>query len=104
MLTRSVPERIALRHRLNDGLLEVGGHIGYDVRRSARRSGHATAMLLGVLAEAQAMDIDQALLTCDEDNIASRIVIERAGGRFEDSRRGKRRYWVPTAVRISGCG
>ena len=26
-------------------LLEVGGHIGYDVRPSARRRGHATAML-----------------------------------------------------------
>lgn len=39
--------RIAIRHRLNDFLLEVGGHIGYDVRPSARRRGHATAMLLG---------------------------------------------------------
>jgi predicted acetyltransferase len=90
--------RIALRHRLNDGLLEVGGHIGYDVRPSARRQGHATAMLLGVLGEARDMGIDEALLTCDEDNIASRIVIERAGARYEDSRNGKRRYWVPAAA------
>ena len=90
--------RIALRHRLNDGLLEVGGHIGYDVRPSARRQGHATAMLIGVLAEARDMGIGEALLTCDEGNIASRIVIERAGGRYEDSRSGKRRYWVPTAA------
>ena len=37
--------RISLRHRLTPHLLEVGGHIGYDVRPSARRRGHATAML-----------------------------------------------------------
>ena len=41
--------RIALRHRLNERLLELGGHIGYDVRPSARRRGHATAMLAAVL-------------------------------------------------------
>jgi predicted acetyltransferase len=41
--------RIAVRHELNDHLLEVGGHIGYDVRRSRRREGHATAMLAAVL-------------------------------------------------------
>ena len=29
--------RIAVRHELNDFLREVGGHIGYDVRPSARR-------------------------------------------------------------------
>jgi predicted acetyltransferase len=89
--------RIALRHRLNDGLLEVGGHIGYDVRPTARRRGCATAMLGGALTHARAMGIDQALLTCDEDNVGSKIVIERAGGVYEDSRGGKRRYWVPTS-------
>src|SRR5712675_977842 len=29
--------RLAIRHRLTPGLLEKGGHIGYDVRPSARR-------------------------------------------------------------------
>src|SRR5262245_37996567 len=32
--------RIALRHRLTTRLREVGGHIGYDVRPTARRQGH----------------------------------------------------------------
>jgi len=88
--------RIAVRHRLNDWLLEIGGHIGYDVRPSARRRGHATAMLQAVLPEAHALGIDPALLTCDVGNVASRKVIERAGGRLEDERRGKLRFWVPT--------
>lgn len=88
--------RLAIRHRLTPGLLEVGGHIGYDVRASRRREGHATAMLAAALPIAHELGIDPALITCDEDNIGSRAVIERAGGRYEDSRDGKRRYWVPT--------
>jgi predicted acetyltransferase len=89
--------RVALRHRLNDGLLEIGGHIGYDVRPSARRRGCATAMLAGALAHANQLGIESALLTCDVDNMGSRTVIENAGGVYEDTRGGKLRYWVPTA-------
>jgi predicted acetyltransferase len=37
--------RLAIRHRLTPALRERGGHIGYDVRPSARRRGYATAML-----------------------------------------------------------
>lgn len=88
--------RVALRHRLNAKLSEIGGHIGYDVRPTARRRGYATAMLRGVLTYAAAMGIESALLTCDEDNIGSRKVIEACGGVYDDSRQGKRRYWVPT--------
>ena len=33
--------RIALRHRLTERLLHEGGHIGYDVRPTARRRGYA---------------------------------------------------------------
>jgi predicted acetyltransferase len=89
--------RIAVRHRLTPFLLEVGGHIGYDVRPSARLHGHATAMLGAVLPHARALGIDRALVTCDHDNVGSRKVIEANGGSFEDQRGQKLRYWVPTA-------
>ncbi len=89
--------RISLRHELNEQLREWGGHIGYDVRRSRRRQGHATRMLAAVLVEAHGRGIDPALLTCDADNTASRRVIEANGGVLEDQRGQKLRYWVPTA-------
>ena len=79
--------RISIRHRLTSGLREWGGHIGYAVRPSARRRGHATAMLSAALPVAHALGIDPALLTCDEPNIASRKVIESNGGVLEDKRR-----------------
>jgi len=88
--------RVSIRHSLTPFLLEEGGHIGYAVRPSARGRGHATAALRLALALAHDLGIDPALLTCDEDNTASRLVIERAGGPLEDVRAGKRRYWLAT--------
>ena len=93
--------RLAIRHTLNDFLLDVGGHIGYDVRPTRRREGHATAMLRQALPWAHDLGIDRALVTCDEDNLASVRVIEAAGGELEDVRGVKRRYWVPTGSSTS---
>jgi predicted acetyltransferase len=89
--------RIAIRHRLTPGLLEYGGHIGYDIRPAARRRGHATAMLAAALPVAGTLGIDPALITCDTGNDGSRKVIEANGGVLEDKRGIKLRYWVPTS-------
>jgi predicted acetyltransferase/ketosteroid isomerase-like protein len=89
--------RIGIRHRLTPVLLEMGGHIGYDVRPSARRRGHATEMLRQGLTIANELGIDPALITCDVDNVGSRAVIERNGGVLEDERNGKLRFWARTA-------
>lgn len=83
-----------LRHSLNDFLLEEGGHIGYSVRPSARRRGHASAALGLALREAAALGIGRVLVTCDDDNEPSRRTIEANGGVLEDVRVGKRRYWI----------
>ena len=89
--------RIAIRPRLTPHLRDYGGHIGYDVRPSARRRGHATAMLAAALPLAGALGIGPALVTCDEDNSGSRKVIEANRGALEDKRGVKLRYWVPTS-------
>ena len=91
--------RIAIRHRLTPHLREMGGHIGYDVRPSARRQGHATAMLRHALPVANGLGIDPALVTCDASNLGSRTVIERNGGVLEDQRGDKLRLWLPTGAR-----
>jgi predicted acetyltransferase len=86
--------RISLRHELTEVLLEWGGHIGYVVRPSARRQGHASAALAGMLEVCRGRGIDPVLVTCDVDNAGSRRTIEGAGGRYEDTRLGKLRYWI----------
>ena len=88
---------LAIRHELNDFLLNEGGHIGYSVRPSARRRGHAAKALAGALPIARELGLPRVLLTCDEDNAGSRATIEKNGGIYEDTRKGKRRYWVDTA-------
>jgi predicted acetyltransferase len=88
--------RVSIRHRLTVPLRRVGGHIGYDVRPTARGQGHATEMLRQALPIANRLGIDPALLTCDRDNVASRRIMERHGGVLEGETPEKLRYWVPT--------
>jgi predicted acetyltransferase len=90
--------RIAVRHQLTDQLRIAGGHIGYDVRPTARRQGHATSMLRAALRRAPSLGVSpSALITCDTTNIGSRKAIETNGGVLADETDGIRRYWVPTA-------
>jgi predicted acetyltransferase len=91
--------RLSIRHSLTQWLLDFGGHIGYVVRPSARRQGHATRMLGAALPIAASLGLDPVLLTCDDTNEPSRRVIEANGGVFEDQRGEKLRYWVPTGLR-----
>ncbi|WP_208115944.1 GNAT family N-acetyltransferase [Labedaea rhizosphaerae] len=93
--------RIDLRHGLTEALRTEGGHIGYDVRPSARCRGDATAMVAAVLPHARAMGIDAVLLTCNAGNLASRRVIEANGGELEAERGNRCRYWITLKSR---CG
>jgi predicted acetyltransferase len=88
--------RLSIRHRLTPHLLYHGGNIGFEVRPSARRQGHATAMLAAALPLAAAMGIDPARVDCDVANTASRRVIERNGGVLAEERDGSYYFWVPT--------
>jgi len=89
-----------LRHRLTPELLEFGGHIGYAVPPSQRRRGYGTGVLARTLPEARRIGLARVRITCDDDNIASRRIIERNGGVLESrgwSDRGGtviRRYWI----------
>ena len=95
--------RLSIRHRLNDALLNFGGHIGFGVIASFRRRGIGKELLQRALPLAKGLGIEQALLTCDDDNIASRRIIEGCGGVLEDTRPRPgggvtRRYWIETGT------
>lgn len=87
--------RLSIRHRLAPGQAGLrNGHIGYEVRPSARRRGHATAMLAASLPWARRLGLGKVLLTCDDDNDASRRTIERNGGVPDEPIDEKLRWWI----------
>jgi predicted acetyltransferase len=91
---------VSIRHILNDHLLHEGGHIGYDIRPSERGKGYGTEILRLVLPEAKKLGIEKVLITCDTTNTASKKIIEKNGGIFENevlAKNGvshKLRYWI----------
>lgn len=90
---------IHIRHHINHpNLIETGGHIGYGIRPSERRKGHATRMLGLAILEAKTIGLARLLVTCKDTNVGSRKVIESNGGVFErttfDEGKLARRYWI----------
>ena len=89
---------IDIRHYLNEYLTQVGGHIGYGVRKTERNKGYAKQMLKLALEKCKELKIKKVLITCDEDNIASEKVILSANAKFEDIRsvdgENKKRLWI----------
>ena len=85
---------LALRLSLNDKLFVEGGHIGYSIRPSQRRKGLAKLQLELGLAEARKQGLERVVITCDEDNEASRRTILSAGGVYENTIDRSQRYWI----------
>lgn len=86
-----------LRLRLNEGLLNYAGNIGYSIRPSERGKGYAKETLRQGLQVAKEKNIKKAIVTCSVNNPASRAVILANGGILEDVRDGVERYWIGVA-------
>lgn len=96
---------ISLRYqpRTEDLPPHVSGHAGYAVVPWKRRQGHATRALSLLLPIAHQFGLPRLLITCDEDNHASRRVIEANGGTPDGTEwHGdkpdvpKLRFWIAT--------
>lgn len=62
--------------------LEYGGHIGYDISPNYRNRGYGYHILKLALKESIAIGIENVILTCNINNIASKKVIEKNKGKL----------------------
>jgi predicted acetyltransferase len=90
---------VNIRHKLTEGLLERGGHIGYGIRPSERRKGYATKLLELSLEKVRQLGIQKALVTCDGNNIGSLKTILNNGGVLdtdfiEENGTLVKRFWI----------
>ena len=83
-----------LRHYLTEKLQEHGGHIGLGIASDCRTKGVGTAALKLLLIEASEKGIEEVLLTNNEDNYASRKMVEKCGGVLEKIKDGHCKYWI----------
>ncbi len=97
--------RLSIRHRLNDFLALVGGHIGYGVAPEFRGQGVATYMLRYGLDFMRQRGEDRIFISCHNENEASRKVIEKCGGELaalvphpHENGELYRTYWIPTSA------
>ena len=93
---------VRIRHYLNEHLMQIGGHIGYDIRPSKRQRGYGSTILALALPKAKELGIERVLVTCDETNLGSKKIIEKNGGVLEgrevnpETGTAKLRFWINT--------
>lgn len=91
---------LQIRHCLNEWLGKFGGHIGYSVRPRERRKGYAGEQLRLALPRCKDLGLARVLITCIQENEASRKVILKNGGVYEDTafepnrKVYLERYWI----------
>jgi len=71
---------VRVRHRLNESLLQHGGHIAYYIRSAERSKGYGKLALRLGLEQLRDLGADRALLTVNPANTHSRRVVFANGG------------------------
>lgn len=91
---------VRIRHDLtNDYISNFIGHIGYDVKPSARQKGVGSLLLRAGLDKARQLGLQKVLVLCEKNNIASKAIIMKQGGIFEseiidDEGHCYLRFWI----------
>lgn len=72
---------ISVRTTLNDFWVNYGSQIFYKIRSSKRGKGYGTIMVSLIKDECRKYGFDQIRVNCDDDNVGSKKVILKNGGK-----------------------
>lgn len=75
---REVVGVVRIRHQD----VECAGHIGYDISPNCRKKGYGNQILKLVLEKATKIGIEELVVTCNIDNVASKKIIENNNGKL----------------------
>ena len=73
---------LLLRAALTEKMLRRGGHIGYGIEEIYRGHSYAAKAINLLKPFMKKTIVGKILITCDEDNLASRGTIKRIGGKL----------------------
>jgi predicted acetyltransferase len=97
---------LRIRHHIDTPFLaSEGGHISLDVSPRFRNQGIAKHALNLAKQKLKRLDIEEALITAQESNVAARKAIEASGGKLESIIKSKVsfkpvvRYWISTKTK-----
>lgn len=71
---------VQLRYKLTEGLVQIGGNIGFGVVPSERGKGYANVLPAQSLEIFQKRGFSKVMLTCDKINKGSKKTIQKNGG------------------------
>jgi predicted acetyltransferase len=92
--------RLSLRHSLNERGLNADGHMGLAIHPDYQKRGLGGQIIRASFMFARQLKIPKLLMTVDEDNIASKKLIEKLGAVYENTYTGPLakkpvlRYWL----------
>ncbi|MDD4296899.1 MAG: GNAT family N-acetyltransferase [Ruminiclostridium sp.] len=75
---------VSIRPKKSVENIGLDGHIGFGIRPSERNKGYATKILSMALPILKNYGIDQAIITCDKENIGSSKTIQNNGGMLKN--------------------
>lgn len=73
---------IRLNPEIDESCLKYCGHIMYGVVPSKRKNGYGTIICHLLIEKMKEFGYEELIITCNEDNLASSLVIQNNGGRL----------------------
>ena len=85
MLDDKIIGHVSIRHNLEHEMLRtMGGHVGDGIRPSYRNQGYGTKLLQMTLPKCKELGLNEIMITCKKENVASEKCIRKNGAQFQD--------------------